>query len=44
MKTFEISILLQPLNKTQGDGRQIDGLGGGSSLSSKIAIVSPSSI
>ncbi|NBB29746.1 4-oxalomesaconate tautomerase [Cellulophaga sp. BC115SP] len=29
---------------TQGDGRQIDGLGGGSSLSSKIAIVSPSSI
>ncbi|MDI9861740.1 4-oxalomesaconate tautomerase [Flectobacillus roseus] len=29
---------------TQGDNRQIDGLGGGSSLSSKIAIVSPSSI
>lgn len=29
---------------TQGDSRQIDGLGGGSSLSSKIAIVSPSSI
>ena len=27
---------------TQGDSRQIDGLGGGSSLSSKIAIVSPS--
>lgn len=29
---------------TQGDSRQIDGLGGGSSLSSKIAIVSPSSV
>lgn len=29
---------------TLGDSRQIDGLGGGSSLSSKIAIVSPSTI